>query len=902
MKSTLQIFLHDRIDRQEETMKRKIFSLTLTVCLLVCVIGLIACGSKPKAPLGPSESSGPQDYVVGDSNIITTLNYDISEQTEAFYIGSNGITKVEVNDVEVPSDEYIVRNKYLLMPDGWFGELGKGTHTCKVTYKTKTLLFTFNVVDDKPLVYTVPDIDKAYYAIDDVSLPVVDFKYPAQEKQVVYEILNEDSQSVDFTQEDGVIKLAEAEVGEYTYKVNITRKGTTDTAEYSFNVVSRDYYDGIIDTTNGMINRDMWYAMSASNSFGHANYTDKEGNTRSALFFDRQSTADDHTRAIGINRERMAELLRLGYTKLSFWYCMDFDQIDYENPYTVHVYVDGSKSGDSEFAISNTWQYKEVNISSLINVDRLLNDQSSKFVFGFIARHLNKTTGKNLPVTLYLSEVVATGRNGDASAYYGTYTNGNSSIVLSENNVKIDGQDYTYNFNNDYLSVDKGNHEYEAYVVSNGLVVNCKTKAIYQNTDYTQVVSANTLVDLKSIIKPFVNDGMGIECFVVENQINDNLADENFTFNASNTYSLKINFGQSTCLIPIEVEIPTSTGNLAPNLVDAGYATGYLTKSQNGGGQESLFHHPSNGADALYFCAGTSTLNAMIFDNDFVKDCFDKGFNTIKGSFTLTMKPENASKWGQVGPAIYHSSSSTFTQLSAWETSPYFNTWITQGGVIDYSWTITASEIAQINFDAGDKLAFYGLSTNDASLVYMVFSSFEFVDATAEIKEKYESLDFTSNFVDLDVKGEIPVLSNYHVAGAGCAGCGLSKDSLSTAIGSYENTVSILRTNWCTEYAYFDKTLISYALENGYTKVKIVWKYDTSNGRQPTRPLMSSCDELGGNKVADYSRVGDDIVDDNGLSVSVFDISSHDAENFLRISVDYNIPMMLIMYEISFSK
>lgn len=886
-------------------MKRKLFSLVLAICLLVCVGGLVACGSTPKVPSKPSDSSGPQDYVEGDSKIITTFNYDISEQTEAFYIGSNAIAKVEVNGNEIPANDYIVRKNHLLMPDGWFGTLGQGTHTCEVTYKTKSLTYTFTIADEKPLVYTIPNIDRSYHPSDDVAIPMVDFKYPAQEKQVEYEILNAENQEVDFTQEDGVIKLADPEVGKYTYKIEITRKGQTETEEYSFNVVSRDYYDGIIDTTNGDINRDMWHVMSASNSFGHANYTDKNGETRSALFFDRQSTADDHTRAIGINRERMVELLRLGYTKLGFWYCMDFEEIDYTNLYSVHLYTDGSKILSSEFAISNTWQYKEINITSLINVDRLSKDDSSKFVFGFITRHYFdvKPSPYNGPVTLYLSEVVATSRNGDASAYYGTYTNGNSSLVLSENNVKIDGQDYTYNFNNNYLSVDKGNHEYEAYVVSNGLVVNCNTKAIYQNTEYKQVVFANTPIDLKSIIKPLFDDGMGVECFVVENEINDNLADETFNFNASNTYSLKVNIGQSTCLMPIEVVVPTSTGNLAHNLVDAGYATGYLTKAENGGEQNSLFNwNIATGERVLYFCAGTSTLNAMIFDNDFVKDCFDKGFNTIKGSFNLTMKSDNPSIWGQVGPAIYHSSSNTFTKLSAWGTSPYFNTWIKQGGTINYSWTITASEIAQINFDAGDKLAFYGLSTNVASRVEMIFSSFEFADITSEIDELYKDLDYTSNFVDLDVNGDIAVLSNYHVAGAGCAGCGMPKNSLSSNIGSYANSISILRTNWCTEFAYFDKTLISYALENGYTKVKIVWNYDTSNGRQQTRPLMSSCATLDGSKVADYSRVGEDTVDANGLTVSIFDISTHNAENYLRISLDYNIPMMLIMYEISFTK
>ena len=121
---------------------KKLFSLILTVCLISCIAGLFACSEKP-ADTG--NKNGPQDYVAGDKKIVKTLDYDISETTEAFYIGSSAISKVEVNGTEVPATDYIVRNKYLLMPDGWFEDLGVGNHTCKVTYKTKSLDFKFNI-------------------------------------------------------------------------------------------------------------------------------------------------------------------------------------------------------------------------------------------------------------------------------------------------------------------------------------------------------------------------------------------------------------------------------------------------------------------------------------------------------------------------------------------------------------------------------------------------------------------------------------------------------------------------------------------------------------------------------------------------------------------------------------
>ena len=159
-------------------MKRKIFSMLLLFVLISCVVGLFACAETPDSSGGNENSL--QDYSASDKKIVTTLNYDIAESTEAFYIGSNAITGIEVDGQLVSADDYLIRNKYLLMQDGWFANLGVGKHTFRVVYKTKALSFTFNISDNKDLLFEIPEIDKTYIPIDDVNIPTVDFKVPTQ--------------------------------------------------------------------------------------------------------------------------------------------------------------------------------------------------------------------------------------------------------------------------------------------------------------------------------------------------------------------------------------------------------------------------------------------------------------------------------------------------------------------------------------------------------------------------------------------------------------------------------------------------------------------------------------------------------------------------------------------------
>ena len=691
-------------------MKRKLFIVLLAICCVFCFVSFGACKKQPTPDV-----TGLQDYSDSDTKIITSLSYDVAEKTEAFYIGSSAIQSVEVNGTALSENDYIVRNNYLLMADDWYGQIGVGSHVIKVTYKTKSLEFKFVISDNKALVFEMPNVNNSYVIIDDATLPLVEFPVVAQEKEVTYSIKDEKGKAVNFSIENEKIKLTNPKEGTYTYSVVATRNGKTAINETcSFKVVSREYYEGIIDPTNGSDNLDMWYVLDQQNSFGYADFTDVNGTTRSALYYNRVSKLDNHTRAIGFNRAKLVELLRLGYTKIGFWYCLDIPQL--ATNIHINFYRDGNTWGAREFAIANVWTYKELDLASFVTVDMLLNDDSSNFVVGFITQNYNEIF-QNEPLTAYFSEVVALDRVGDASEYLGTYTCDESSIVLAENGVAtVDGKTCSFWVNNNHLVIDDGNHNYSTFVIGNGLIVSDGNQKIYKSADNTLKVDANVKTDIAELFKCFTDNGIACSVFVSDNGVDDGVADTEFTFVLGGNYTAKVDFSELSVTYTINPELPTTTGNLATTLYSSGKVSCYLANNEQTG---QLFHYGTE--NKLYFnCFAPSLANAMIFDNDFVKECFVNGLTCIKVTYYCSHVGSDA--WVRIAPALYNSTADTFTQFGCNTSGKALK----KGETVTIIWQLTAEDVQSIDFDSGFKLAISGLGASAYEKTQIVFESFEF--------------------------------------------------------------------------------------------------------------------------------------------------------------------------------
>ena len=691
-------------------MKRKIALVSLIICLTICLVGLVACK--------PSEqpTTGLQDYNVNDSKIDTTLSCDIAETTEAFYIGSSGISKVEVDGVEVDSNEYIVNNNYLLMPEGWYESLGVGNHVCKVTYKTKTLEFKFIISDNKALVYEMPNLNNTYVPLDKAQLPLVEFKYPSQEKEVTYNVKDSEGKNVEFSIENDAMLITDPVDGEYTYSVVATRNGQTVIDEnYSFKLVSREFYDGLIDPTNGEDHLDMWYVISKENNFGYRDFTDANGQTRSALYFERNSIMDDHTRAIGIDRNKLYELLTLGYTKIGFWYCVDF--VNPDPNIHIHAYRAGTTWAANEISAVNVWTYKELDIANFVTADMLLNDDSSQFAVGFATQYYNYTTQKNLPLTVYFSEVVALNREGDASDYLGKYTCENESIVLSEDGVAtFNGQTCSYWVNNNYLVIDKGNQDYTSYIIGCGVIYDVKSNTVFKNASYEMNVDANSKIELSEITKCFVYNGIECSAFVKENGVDDGVADTQFVFDINKTYTIKVVFGGLENEFTVTPSLPTTTGNIATTLRSSGKVSCYLANNQSTG---QVFHYGEE--NWLYFnCFNSSLQNAMIFDDDFIKECFANGLTCIKATYLCSNVGSDA--WIKIAPSLYDTKTDTFTEFACVENTELLE----KGKTFTVTWQLTQQEVQSIDFENGFRFAISGLGASQKEKTQICFSYFEF--------------------------------------------------------------------------------------------------------------------------------------------------------------------------------
>jgi hypothetical protein len=422
---------------------------------------------------------------------------------------------------------------------------------------------------------------------------------------------------------------------------------------------------------------------------------------------------DNHTRAIGINRQKLLELITLGYSKIGFWYCLDIPRLSTN----IHIsfYRDGSTWANSEFNISNVWTYQEIDIAGFVTADMLKNDDSANFVVGFITQNYNDIY-QNEPLTAYFSEIVALGREGDASEYLGTYSCGTDSIILAENGVAtVNGTNCSYWVNNNYLVIDSGSYNYESYVIEGGYIYAPESEKFYQRSNYTVNVDANVKVNVANAFKALGDNGVQYSVFLVDNGVDDGVADTEVILSESGTYSINLIIGESSVSYSLKANRPTTTGNLATTLYSSNKVRCYLANNEQTG---QVFHYDNN--NYLYFnCFNSSLANAMIFDSDFVKECFDNGLTCIKVTYYCSSFDPNA--WVRMTPSCYDESKDRFTAFTCSNGKPALK----EGETVSLIWELSAADIQSLDFDNGFKLAISGLGAG-AKKTQVVFKNFEF--------------------------------------------------------------------------------------------------------------------------------------------------------------------------------
>ena len=247
---------------------RKLFILFLSISLICCSF-LFACngggssgcdnaggdlpsGEETFDPFGGGEKE-TADYADGDSGLISDYSFDVSQATEILYIGSNGISSVEVDGNVLNSAEYNVLNNYLILPTRFYASLGVGDHTVKVTYKTKTFTFNFNITDNGDLIYDVSDFVNLVFAESAIELPKVRFGNQGQRKEVVYTVRKTEFYDVSDNGETNGFNCDG--LGRYYYGVRISRdQNVVFDHEFPFTVLSDSvfnvYSNGLVSSDN----------------------------------------------------------------------------------------------------------------------------------------------------------------------------------------------------------------------------------------------------------------------------------------------------------------------------------------------------------------------------------------------------------------------------------------------------------------------------------------------------------------------------------------------------------------------------------------------------------------------------------------------------------------------------
>lgn len=696
-------------------MKKRFFIIFLTLCMLLSVCFAVSC--KNETPT--SNVTGPQDYKEGDSQIVTQLTVDISEKTEAFYIGSNAITSVKVDGVLLSESDYVVGLNHLLLPDGWYQNAGVGEHTIEITYKTKTLQFEVTIEDNKPLLYEVPSDLNFYIPSDKATLPFANFDVEEQEKNVTYTFGNSNG-NINLTSTANGQSLSNLQEGDYVYNIKIERKGQTVTDKsYPVKVVSRDYYEGIIDTTDGKMAENLWINTDSKNTTEYVEeYTDGEGVTRSAVKFVRGATADEYTRIVGLNPQKLKEMLQLGYKKLSFWYCIETDNIDRTvYPDGLQFYVMYSFGRSVRVTTKNVWTKAEVDISSIFTVSAIENRSlETKFAMGFATRLWDGSKKGNGKTTVYISEVIATDRTGDITPYVGEYVCGNETIeIKSDGTATFNGVAHKANVSNNFIVLTDENYNNVTGSIANGFIVlGNKIFATTSPIEFTQKIESSL-----DLIAPINLNGFTGKYFITEGE-NDEVETTTNVFSKEKDYSLRVEIYHGTEKVgEVTKEVVVNSmkvdGNIAHNAFDNSIVS---LRIQAGSG--TLKNENNN---LILTCNGNGK-TYLEFDNAFISEAIEQGYTTINVTFALTCV---GTAPGSYNGGLYQYDADGDTKYVRLERK-VFNSSTSD----EKTWSFNlATYVNSIDFNGGDKLLIGPLQDGTATSITMTISNLEFVKPVA---------------------------------------------------------------------------------------------------------------------------------------------------------------------------
>ena len=345
-------------------------------------------------------------------------------------------------------------------------------------------------------------------------------------------------------------------------------------------------------------------------------------------------------------------------------------------------------------------------------------------------------------------------------------------------------------------------------------------------------------------------------------------------------YVVDINFSA-----PAPIKITNgSTGNLTGRLLKENFATSTL----NTEGKGQLFNY---GSDDLYFNAWSGYGNYIVFDSAFVKYCFDNGLTNIKISYYVT---SFNSGWVKIGPARNFVGAEKPEYLSSRASSPWLSADYNSSNPISTTWEITASEIASLNFAAGDQLCI-GEMASGSGKAQVLITHLEFCAPAVE-EVDYDGL----NLLSLENVFNTTLCELECANSASHNKCWVQyldiSETNATAWGYSGKYINMSRTGSCDVGLYIDEDFYQEMIDQGMTTLTVVAK--KSKGDMNIKFYnYDTPEKLWGDRIEGAPTTGD-----NDLTTWTFDLTSINVTNIPMIGMTGGVDGALYIVEVSFSK
>lgn len=221
------------------------------------------------------------------------LSVDVTERPEGFSIGDYSFNAVFIDNVELDSRDYVVRNGRFMFAYDYYGAIGVGDYTVRLVFEEDAVEYPLKITDKKAPLYHYELPSTAVFDIEnEIVLPVVERLNDYQDYNVRYLIykgsetgeLIYNKTDVEKTNDSITYGVGALGMGDYVYKVQI-RKASQTIKEYVCNFSVVKYANDIFSEENFANWKMVSTAITKNFEDGVVNFVPRDTNGLNGRYF-----------------------------------------------------------------------------------------------------------------------------------------------------------------------------------------------------------------------------------------------------------------------------------------------------------------------------------------------------------------------------------------------------------------------------------------------------------------------------------------------------------------------------------------------------------------------------------------------------------------------------------------